>query len=126
MAALESKAHISINGYLFLIAKNARKESHVYGREESPHFVNKFSSGDPNYRDSTFFPHWVQNNWLNGFNQEKFNDGGKFWRSSAIDTTAQEKITLQKLFSSAGQTVAGVSILCQEAWRASSTSAFGG
>lgn len=125
MSAIQSKGHITIDGYLFLLAKMTRGDRHIYGREESPHFVNKFSSGDPNYRDSTFFPHWVQNNWLNGFNQEKFNDGGKFYRSSGVDTTQQEKLTLQKLFSSAGQTASGVNVLCQEAWRSSAYSAFG-
>ena len=69
MSAIQGKFHLTIDGYGFLLAKMPRAERHIYGREESPHFVNKFSSGDPNYRDSTFFPHWVQNNWLNGFNQ---------------------------------------------------------
>ena len=125
MSAIQSKAHISIDGYLFMLARQIRTERHIYGREEAPNFVNKFSSGDPNYRDSTFFPHFVQNNWLNGFDQEKFNDGGKYFRSESIDPTTQEEVTLQKLFSSAGLTAAGVKVLCQKAWRAAAQSSFG-
>ena len=125
MAALDSKYHIKIDGYGFILARMPRADRHIYGREEAPSFVNKFSSGDPNYRDSTFFSHWVQNNWLNGFDQEKWNDGGKFYRSSGVDTTIQEKLTLQKRFFSAGQALAGKQVKCQEAWRASATSAFG-
>ena len=125
MAALDSKYHIKIGNYGFLLARDARIERHIYGREEAPHFVNKFSSGNPNYRDSTFFPHFVQNNFLNGFNQEIFDDGAKFYRSSGIDTTEQQKLTLQKRFFSAGQTAASVNVLCQEAWRASAAAAFG-
>jgi len=102
MAILDSKYHIKINGYGFVLARGSRTERPVYGREEAPNFVNKFGSGDPNYRDSTFFPHWVQNNWLNGFDQEKFNDPGKFYRSSQIDPTVQEKLTLEKAVSSIG------------------------
>ena len=102
MAAIDDKFHIKIDGYGFMLAKQARIERHFYGREEAPSFVNKFGSGDPNYRDSTFFPHWVQNNWLNGFDQEKFNDGGKFFRSSKIDPTKQEELTLQKAIDSLG------------------------
>ena len=108
-----------------MLARQIRTERHIYGREEAPNFVNKFSSGDPNYRDSTFFPHFVQNNWLNGFDQEKFNDGGKYFRSESIDPTTQEEVTLQKLFSSAGLTAAGVKVLCQKAWRAAAISSFG-
>lgn len=125
MSAIQNKGHITIDGYLFMLARMPRADRHIYGREEAPTFVNKFSSGDPNYRDATFFPHWVQNNWLNGFDQEKFNDGGRFYRSSGIDPTKQEKITLAKNFSSAGQTVSGVNVLTQVAWRASATSYFG-
>ena len=122
MAAIDSKYHIKIGDYGFMLAKQVRADRHIYGREEAPSFVNKVSSGDPNYRDSTFFPHLVQNNWLNGFDQEKFNDGGKFYRSSNVDVTGQEKLQLQKRFYSAGTPASGYDILCQEAWRTTSTS----
>jgi hypothetical protein len=102
MSAINSKFHIDIGGFGFVLAVMPRGNRHIYGREEAPAFVNKFSTGDPNYRDSTFFPHCLQNNWLNGFDQEKFNDGGKFYRSSGVDTTNQEKLTLQKAMDSAG------------------------
>lgn len=125
MAAIQSKGHITIDGYLFMLARQPRVEKHIYGREEAPTFVNKFSSGDPNYRDSSFFPHFVQNNWLNGFDQEKFNDGGKFYRSSAVDTTKEEKLTLERRFFQAGLLATGVKVLAQAAFRAAATSSFG-
>jgi len=125
MAAIESKGHVSIDGYIFMLAKQPRVERHVYGREEAPSFVNKFSSGDPNYRDSTFYAHWVQNNWLNGFDQEKVNDGGKYYRSSAVDPTDQEKLKLQKKFSTTGNLASSINAKVLDAWRASATSAFG-
>jgi hypothetical protein len=124
MGAIDSKFHVEIDGYGFMLAQMQRTGRFVYGREEAPHFVNKMSSGDPNYRDSTFFPHWVQNNWLNGFDQEKWNDGGRFYRSSRVDTTEQEVLKLENNFSSIGQTIAGENILTQVAWRAGSVSAF--
>lgn len=117
--SIQNKAHIQIDGYLFMLSLLPRANRHVYGKEEAPTFVNKFSSGDPNYRDASFFPHFVQNNWTNGFDQEKFNDGGKFYRSSGVDTTIQEKLTLEKKFSSAGQTASGIKVTTQAAWRAS-------
>src|SRR3990167_4969249 len=125
MAAIQNKFHILIGDYGFMLAKQVRADRHIYGREEAPSFVSKVSSGDPNYRDSTFFPHFVQNNYLNGFDQEKTNDGGKYYRSSGLDVTNQEKLQLQKRFFSAGQAAAGVKNLCHEAWRAGSISSFG-
>ena len=110
MSAIDSKYHLKVGEFGFVLARQARTERHIYAREEAPHFVNKFSSGDPNYRDATFFPHWAQINFLNGFDQEFFDDGGKFFRSSAVNPTDQEKLTLQKAMESAGTvTNAGVS-----------------
>lgn len=119
MTALNSKYHIKIGDFGFLLAKGDRTNRHVYTREEAPAFVNKFSSGEPNYRDSTFFPHWVQLNFLNGFNQEFFDDGGKFYRSASVDTTEVQKLSLEKNFSSAGTVSSNYKINTQQAWRAS-------
>lgn len=109
MSAIDDKYHLKIDGYGFVLAVMPRGDRHIYGREEAPSFVNKFGSGDPNYRDSTFFPHFVQNNWLNGFDQEKFSDGGRFFRSSKLDTTEQEKLMLEKAVTSSG-TITGQTV----------------
>ena len=126
MAAISSKYHVKIGDFGFLLARMSRADRHYYSRKEAPHFVNKFSSGEPNYRDSTFFPHWVQLTWLNGYDQEFFDDGGKFYRSNGLDTTNQLKLKLEKGFNSAGQTVAGVNVTVQDSWRQTAgTSYFG-
>lgn len=117
MAAIDSKYHVKIGEFGFLLARMARTDRHYYTRKESPHFVNKFSSGEPNYRDSTFFPHWVQLDWLNGYDQEFFDDGGKFYRSNSVDTTNQLKLKLERNFISAGLSQAGVNVTSQDAWK---------
>lgn len=124
MTAINSKYHVKIGDFGFLLARMVRADRHYYNRKEAPHFVNKFSSGEPNYRDSTFFPHWVQLNWLNGFDQEFFDDGGKFYRSNGINTTTQLEMTLEKNFSSTGQTSAGVNITAQGSWRPTTGSSY--
>lgn len=121
MSALDSKYHIKIGSFGFLLAKGDRTQRHIYTREEAPAFVNKFSSGEPNYRDSTFFPHWVQLNFLNGFGQEFFDDGGKYYRSSAVDTTDVQKLSLEQNYSSAGTVSSSYKVKTQAAWRASQT-----
>lgn len=124
MGALNSKYHVKIGNFGFLLARQSRSDRHVYSREEAPNFVNKFSSGEPNYRDSTFFPHWVQLNWQNGFNQEFFDDGGKFYRSLNLDTTEAQKLKLERKFSSAGLTLAGKSVTSQGAFRSAANAPF--
>ena len=126
MAAINNKYHVKIGDFGFLLAHMARTDRHYYNRKEAPHFVNKFSSGEPNYRDSTFFPHWVQLTFLNGFDQEFFDDGGKFYRSSGVDTTNQLKLKLEKGFNSAGQTTAGVNVTVQDSWRQTTGTSFFG
>lgn len=112
MTPVDSKFHIKIGDLGFVIARSERLNRYLYNREEAPLFVNKFSSGDPNYRDATFFPHWVQLDWLNGFNQEYFDDSSKFYRSDALDTTDLTKLQLEEQFSSAGQVASGVNMNC--------------
>lgn len=126
MAAIDSKYHVKIGNFGFLLATMSRAERHAYSREEAPSFVNKFSSGEPNYRDSTFFPHWVQLNWQNGFDQEFFDDGGKFYRSTGVDITSVGKLTLERNFTSAGLTAAGIQIISQETWRAAAGASYFG
>lgn len=124
MGALNSKYHVKIGNFGFLLAKQSRTDRHVYSREEAPNFVNKFSSGEPNYRDSTFFPHWVQLNWQNGFGQEFFDDGGKFYRSTNLDTTEQQKLKLERKFSSAGLTTTAIGVTAQGAFRSAANAPF--
>ena len=126
MAAINNKYHCKIGDFGFLLARMARTDRHYYNRKEAPHFVNKFSSGEPNYRDSTFFPHWVQLTFLNGFDQEFFDDGGKFYRSNGVDTTNQLKLQLEKNFSSAGQALTAVNVTVQDSWRQTSGSSYFG
>ena len=126
MAALNGKYSIKIGNFGFILAKLVRAGRHAYSREEAPAFVNKFSSGEPNYRDSTFFPHWVQLNWQNGFDQEFFEDGGKFYRSANLDITNVSKLTLERNFTSAGLVESGADITSQEIWRSSGGSSYFG
>lgn len=123
--ALNSKYHIKIGDFGFLLARSDRANTHLYNREEAPAFVNKFSSGDPNYRDSTFFASWVVLDWLNGFNQEFFDDPSRFWKSSGLDTTQLLQLSLEKRFDSIGSLANGRKVTSQDAWRSPGVEYFG-
>ncbi len=118
MAPYLSKYHCALNGQGYIIAQN-RKGVRYYQKKRAPSFVNKFGGGDSSYRDSTFWQFFCQTNWRNGAKQLKFDDSGKFWKSSNVDTTILEELSLSKRFVSAGQLAAGIKVNCLEPWRSS-------
>lgn len=113
---LEGKYHIKLdtNGFIIPHAANGR---FLYEKKPAPSFVNKTSSGDSSYRDASFWQFWAQINWRNGSKQERFDDGGKFWKSSNIDITQMEKVKLSPPLVSAGQVVAGEEARASLSWR---------
>ncbi len=124
MGDLLGKYHVIIDGYGYILGRNARGIKY-YQKKRAPLFVSKFGSGDSSYRDATFWQFFAQTNWRNGAQQLKFDDPGKFWKSENIDTTQLEKITLAKKFASAGQTDPGSKVLWIDEWRAGGSSSFG-
>lgn len=110
---VEGKYHLKIAGIGFVLTHDPYSGRHNFGRDQAPSFVSKQSAGDPTYRDSSFFPHWVQMNWRNGAKQDEWDDEARFLKSKNVDITAETKLTLSKLLSdlalSAGT---GVDVTC--------------
>lgn len=118
MAAFNGTHHIGIDTSGFILDRG-QKAVYAYQKKRAPQWVNRTGSGDSTYRDSTFWQYWAQINWRNGSKQEKFGDGGKFWKSNGITTSQMEQISLAKALVSTGQVESGAKILCQAAWRGS-------
>ena len=123
MAYSSSKHHVGINGEGYIVS--ARGGKRYYQKKRAPTFVNKFGGGDSSYRDASFWQFFVQTNWRNGSKQLKFDDAGKFWKSSNVDTTILEQLTLSRELTSAGQLAAGTKVNTIASWRADGTSPFG-
>lgn len=123
MAYYQSKYSIGLNSEGYVISERGGKR--YYQKKRAPTFVNKFGGGDSSYRDASFWQYFVQTNWRNGAKQLKFDDAGKFWKSSNVDTTTLEQIKLSRALTSAGQLAADVKVNCIEAWRADGVSPFG-
>lgn len=94
MGAISTKYNVEIDGQGYTLARQPRTNRDVYKRSEAPSFVNKFGSGDPAYRDSTFWSHWVQINWQNGNRSEFFNDQARFIYNENINIQEEGRITL--------------------------------
>jgi hypothetical protein len=123
MAYSSTKHHVGINGEGYIISQKGGKR--YYQKKRAPTFVNKFGGGDSSYRDASFWQFFVQTNWRNGAKQLKFDDAGKFWKSSDVDTTILEQLTLSRELTSAGQIAAGINVNCIESWRADASASFG-
>lgn len=118
MAAFNGTHHIGIDTKGFILDRG-QKAVYAYQKKRAPQWVNRTGSGDSTYRDSTFWQYWAQINWRNGSKQEKFGDGGKFWKSNGIVTSQIEQASLAKALVSAGQVESGAKILSMAAWRGS-------
>lgn len=113
VASIEGKYHIKLAGIGFILTHDPNTGRHNFGRDQAPTFVSKFGAGDPTYRDSSFFPHWVQLNWKNGAKQEEWDDEGRFFKSQNINVTEELKVTLSRLLSTLSLTAgAAVEITC--------------
>lgn len=123
MAAYQVKYHIGLNSVGYILSQ--KRGIKYYQKKKAPEFVNKFGSGDSSYRDNTFWQFFVQTNWRNGCKQLKFDDFGKFWKSSNVDTSQLEKLSLSNLLTSAGQVASGIKINTLDSWKASASGAFG-
>ena len=118
MSAFNGKFHCGIDTAGFILDRG-QKAIYAYQKKRAPQWVNRTGSGDSTYRDSTFWQYWAQINWRNGCKQEKFGDGGKFWKSNGITTSQVEQASLAKALVSAGQVESGAKILTMAAWRGS-------
>jgi len=113
VASIEGKYHIKLAGIGFILTHDPTTGRHNFGREQAPTFVSKFGAGDPTYRDSSFFPHWVQLNWKNGAKQEEWDDEGRFFKSKNLNITEELKVTLSKLLTTLSlEAGAAVEITC--------------
>lgn len=110
--------HLYIDGQGYILSANINGKKH-YQKKRAPHFVNKFGSGDASYRDASFWQFFTQSNWRNGAQQEKWDDPGKFWKSSNVDVTELERVTLSHKMNSIGQLAAGIDVKVLQTWRSS-------
>lgn len=120
MAYQDNKYHIKINGKGYTISQN-RNGVRYYQKKRAPTFVSKFGSGDSSYRDGTYWQYFAQSNWRNGSKQLKFDDPGRFWKSSDVNPTDSDKLTLSKKLVSAGQLASGIDVNVIESWRNSAS-----
>lgn len=112
VASVDNKYHMKLAGIGFILARDPFSGRHTFGRDQAPTFVNKFGSGDPTYRDASFFPHWAQINWKNGGKQNDFDDEGRFKTSANVKVYQEKQITLSNLLTTLSLSAGSVDVTC--------------
>lgn len=113
VSSIEGKYHIKLGGIGFILTHDPVTGRHNFGRDQAPTFVSKFGAGDPTYRDSSFFPHWVQLNWKNGAKQQEWDDEGRFFTSKNVDVSTELQVKLSRLLATLGLSAgATVEVTC--------------
>lgn len=103
--------NIELDGKGYRIGKHPRYHKLLYQRSQAIPFVGKFGSGDPTYRDSSFWSHWVQVNWQNGAKSDFFNDQARFFYDENVNIHEDGRITLSPNIEDAG-TNASANTVC--------------
>ena len=88
--AVGATHHIKLGDYFFLIRQG------TYRKRPAPLFGSRFSTGDPDYNNLSFWQHWVQTCWVGGFGAETWQDDAMFDEGVGVNTTQHEVMVLTR------------------------------
>ena len=88
--AVGTTHHVKINGQFYLIRPG------TYKKRPGPLFGSRFTTGDPDFNNLSFWQHWVQHCWVGGFGAETWMDDAMFDEGVGIDTSQHEVMTLSR------------------------------
>lgn len=113
MPGVGTTHHISLGGHYYLLKPAS------YQKRVAPQFGARFTTGDPDYNNLSFWQHWVQNCFVGGADAELWADDAMFDDGIGVNTTQHEQATLSRdMFRGAGAnwTLGGSTNV--EGWRA--------
>ncbi len=90
MAAVGVTHHVKIGNDYFLIKPG------TYRKRTAPMFGPRFTTGDPDYNNLSFWQHWVQRCWIGGFDAPEWQDEAMFDKSVGVDTSYHEVLLLAR------------------------------
>lgn len=80
--------HVSIAGHEYIVRPGS------YVRRQAPQFGARFTTGDPDLNNLSFWQHWSQRCLVGGVDQDLFADDAMYDQGVGIDTTTHERVTL--------------------------------
>lgn len=88
MPGVGTTHNISLGGRFYMIRPGS------YIKRAAPQFGARFSTGDPDYNNFTFWQHWAQRCFVGGMDAPEFADDAMYDVGVGVDTTEHEKVTL--------------------------------
>lgn len=82
--------HIRLNGEHYLVRPG------TYRKSPAPLFGSRFTTGDPDYNNLSFWQHWVQQCWIGGFDAETWRDDAMYDEGVGVDTSQHEVMVLSR------------------------------
>lgn len=67
-----------------------------YQKKAAPMFGARFTTGDPDYNNLTYWQHWVQNCWIGGNGAAEWQDEAMYDEAVGIDTSQHEVMMLSR------------------------------
>ncbi len=81
-------SHVKIGGHEYLVRPGS------YVKRQAPQFGARFTTGDPDFNNLSFWQHWAQQCWVGGVDQDLFADDAMYDEGVGVDTTTHEVMTL--------------------------------
>lgn len=82
--------HVKIAGNYYLVRPGS------YQKRPAPLFGARFTTGDPDYNNLSFWQHWAQTCWVGGFGAERWIDDAMFDEGIGVDTSQHEVMVLAR------------------------------
>lgn len=90
MPTVGTTHHISLGGHYYLVKPG------TYQKRVAPQFGARFTTGDPDFNNLSFWQHWAQRCWVGGADAPEYGDDAMYDDGIGIDTTEHEKATLAR------------------------------
>jgi hypothetical protein len=88
MPGVGTTHHIRLGGRYYLVRPGS------YVKRVAPQFGARFTTGDPDYNNLSFWQHWAQRCWVGGMGAEDWADDAMFDAAVGIDSTEHERLTV--------------------------------
>lgn len=82
--------HIELNGHEYLV------KPFSYSKKSAPQFGARFSTGDPDFNNLSFWQHWAQNCFIGGMDAEEWADDAMYDDGVGISTEHHQRVTLAR------------------------------
>lgn len=82
--------HVELGGHFYMVRPGS------YVKKPAPQFGARFTTGDPDYNNLSFWQHWAQGCFIGGVDQDDFADDAMYDDGIGIDTTEHEHVQLAR------------------------------